>query len=317
LFVGAVPAMILIGAPLAVVFVLVLLAGICGAIFNPARAAIVASLLTGDRLAAGNALVYASDRAVEIGGALAGGVLVATLDEGAFYADAMTFAISALLLSRVVVSETPKPLTLPNVWRDGLEGIRFLRRNATAWANTVFSLVAQLALPAVNGLTPVFLVRRFAGNDVNAGAVQFGGSEAAIALGAVLASAVLPRFAHRFAKGRLLIAGFLIWGAAVVGLALAPSYGAALVFFVVMGIANVLFFVPNMTLLQELTPQDHRARVFGARIALTNLSWLPIVLVTGALGDVLPVTAVIAFAGALTLAAAVGGAFVPAVRDVP
>ena len=88
---------------------------------------------------------------------------------------------------------------------DGLEGIRFLRRNTTAWANTVFSLIAQLALPAVNGLTPVFLVRRFAGNDVNAGAVQFGGSEAAIALGAVLASAVLPRFAHRFPKGRLLV----------------------------------------------------------------------------------------------------------------
>ena len=317
LFVGAVPPLILLRAPLVVVFVLVLLAGMCGAIFNPARAALVPSLLTGDRLAAGNALVYASDRAVEIGGALAGGVLVASLDEGAFYADALTFAISALLLSRVVVSETPKPLTLPNVWRDGIEGLRFLRRTSVAWANTVFSLAAQLALPAVNGLTPVFLIRRFAGNDATAGAVQFGASEAAIALGAVLASAVLPRFAPRLRKGELLIAGFFCWGVAVVLLAEAPTFGVALALFLVMGIANVLFFVPNMTLLQEVTPQDHRARVFGARIALTNLSWLPIVLITGVLGDVLPVAAVISFAGALTLATAVVGLLLPAVRDVP
>ena len=315
--VGVVPTLLLLHAPLAVVFILVLLAGMCGAIFNPARAAIVPSLLTGDRLAAGNALVYASDRAVEIGGALAGGVLVASLDEGAFYADALTFGISALLLSRVVVSESPKRLTLPDVWSDGIEGLRFLRRQSAAWANTLFSLAAQLALPAVNGLTPVFLIRRFAGNDATAGAVQFGASEAAIALGAVLASAVLPRFAPRLRKGRLLITGFLVWGAAVLLLSFAPTFGVALVLFVVMGVANVLFFVPNMTLLQELTPTDHRARVFGARIALTNLTWLPIVLVTGSLGDIVPVTQVIALAGGLTLATALVGSLVPAVRDVP
>jgi MFS family permease len=317
LLVGAVPLLIGVGAPLAIVFLFVFLAGICGAVFNPARAAIVPSLLTADRLAAGNALVYASDRAVEIGGALAGGVLVATLSEGAFYADALTFAVSALLLSRVVVTEVPKALTVRNVLEDGIEGLRFLRTNAVAWANTVFSLFAQLALPAVNGLTPVLIVRRFAGNDANAAAVQFGASEAAIALGAVLASAVLPRFAARIHKGRLLIGGFLLWGVMVVSLSAAPTFGFALVAFTVMGIANVMFFVPSLTIMQEVTPAPIRARVFGARIALTNLSWLPIVLVSGSLADRYPVEALIAIAGSATLATAIGAAFLPAVRDVP
>jgi MFS family permease len=315
--VGAIPACIAFGAPLLVVFLLVFLAGCCGAIFNPARGAIVPSLVAPDRLAAGNALVFASDRAVEIGGALAGGVLVASLSEGAFYADALTFAVSAALLSRVVVEETPKRLTLPNIIRDGVDGLRFLRRTTAIWANTVFSLVAQLAVPLVNGLTPVFLFRRFAGNDPNEGAVQFGASEAAIALGAVLASAILPRFLSRVPKGKLLIVGFFEWGLMVILLAAAPNFGVALACFVLMGVGNVLFFVPNVTIVQQATPAEFRARVFGARIALTNISWLPFIVASGALADVLPVAWLIGVAGLLTVGSAAIGAFLPVIRDVP
>jgi MFS family permease len=315
--IGAVPLLLNAGAPLALIFVVVLFAGMCGAVFNPARAAIVPSLLTPDRLAAGNSLVYASDRAVEIGGALAAGVLVATLDEGAFYADALTFALSALLLSRVVVAEPRKELTLPNVVRDGLDGLRYLRRSSVLWANTVFSLIAQFALPVVNGLTPVFIVRRFAAGDPTTGAVLFGASEAAIAVGAVLSSALLPRFGRRLRKGQMLIAGFVVWGTAVVCVALSTNFTLALALFSVLGVSNVLFFVPSITIMQEGTTPDVRARVFGARIALTNLSWLPIVLVTGALGDVLPVAWLIAGAGLVTLSTAIVGAFLPAIRDVP
>jgi DHA3 family macrolide efflux protein-like MFS transporter len=316
LLIGAIPILLGAGVPLAVVFLLVFLSGIFGAIFNPARIAIVPALLTPDRLAAGNSLVYASDRAVEIGGALAAGVLVATFGEGAFYADALTFALAALLLSRVVVTETSRSLTLAQVWRDGLEGLRFIRRSAVVWANTVFSLVAQLALPVVNGLTPVFIVRRFADGDATAGAVMFGGAEAAIAFGAVMGSAVFPRYLTRYPKGQLLIAGFAVWGMVAGLIAIAPNFTVALGLFALLGAANVLFFVPTVTILQEATPSHARARVFGARIALTNLSWLPLVFISGVLGDAIGVHVLIALAGLVTVATAVVASFVPAIRDV-
>lgn len=316
IFIGAVPLLLAAGAPLAIVFLLVFLAGICGAIFNPARAAIVPALLMPERLAAGNSLVYGSDRAVEIGGALAAGVLVATFGDGAFYADALTFGLSALLLSRVVVTEKTRAVTLRQVFRDGMEGLRFIRRTAVVWANTVFSLAAQLALPVVNGLTPVLIIRRFAGGDATAGAVLFGGAEAALAFGAVLGSALFPRYIVRYPKGRLLIAGFATWGTVVGLIAIAPSFTVALGLFGVLGAANVLFFVPTVTIMQEATPQEIRARVFGARIALTNLSWLPLVLVSGVLGDAIGVNVLIAFAGLVTVATAVIASFVPAIRDV-
>jgi MFS family permease len=316
LFIGTVPVLIQAGVSLSVVFFLVFLSGICGAIFNPARVAIVPALLTPDRLPAGNSLVYASDRAVEIGGALAAGVLVATFGDGAFYADALTFALSALLLSRVAITERSRPVTLGQVLRDGMDGLRFIRKTAVVWANTVFSLAAQLALPVVNGLTPVLIVRRFAGGDATAGAVLFGGAEAAIAFGAVLGSAFFPRYIARYRKGHLLIAGFALWGTVVGLIAVAPNFTLALGLFGILGASNVLFFVPTVTILQEATPPEIRARVFGARIALTNLSWLPLVLISGLLGDALGVNVLIALAGALTVATAVVASFVPAIRDV-
>jgi len=315
--IGAVPLLLGAGAPLAVVFFLVFLAGICGAIFNPARVSIVPALLTPERLAAGNSLVYGSDRAVEIGGALAAGVLVATFGEGAFYADALTFALAALLLSRVVITETSRPVTLKQVWHDGIEGLRFIRGTAVVWANTVFSLAAQLALPVVNGLTPVLIIRRFAGGDATAGAVLFGGAEAAIAFGAVLGSAFFPQYIARYRKGHLLIAGFAMWGTTAGLIAIAPNFTVALALFGLLGAANVLFFVPTVTILQEATPAELRARVFGARIALTNLSWLPLVLISGLLGDAIGVHVLIAFAGLVTVSTAVIASYVPAIRDVP
>lgn len=314
--IGAIPLIVEAGVPLAVVFLLVFLAGICGAVFNPARIAIVPALLAPDRLPSGNSLVYASDRAVEIGGALAAGVLVATFGDGAFYADALTFALAALLLSRIAISETTRPLTLAQVWRDGVEGLRFIRRSAVVWANTLFSLAAQLALPVVNGLTPVLIIRRFADGDATLGAVLFGGAEAAIAFGAVLGSAFLPRYIVRYPKGQLLIAGFATWGTLAGLIAVAPNFTVALVLFALLGAANVLFFVPTVTILQEATPQNVRARVFGARIALTNLSWLPLVFISGVLGDAIGVHVLIAIAGLVTVATAVIASYVPAIRDV-
>src|SRR6266540_4885323 len=241
--IGFIPMLLALNMPLVLVFFLAFLAGVFGAVFGPARGALVPALLTRDRLAAGNSLVFASDRAVEIGGALAGGVLVATVGENAFYVDALTFGLSALLLSRVVVREPTGAVSWSRVVTNAFDGLRFLRRSAVLWANTVFSLSAQLANPIINSLTPVFLVRRFTQNDPVTGAVLYGAAEAAIAFGSVLGSTLLPRYISGFRKGRLLIAGFAATGLVIALIALAPTVAVAMILFAVLGIVNVLFYV--------------------------------------------------------------------------
>jgi predicted MFS family arabinose efflux permease len=288
----------------------------CSAIFNPARISIVPTLLGKDHLARGNSLVYATDRAVEIAGGLAGGILVAAIGSNAFFVDAATFALSATLLSRVAVVERGRPLTWSRLLYEAREGLVFLRRSAVLWANTVFSLAAQVSNPIINGLTPAFVIQRFADNDPSVGAVEYGISEAAIAAGAVLASALLPRLAIRLRKGKLLVIGFLATGALIVFIALSYSFPLTVVLFAMLGMANVAFYVPTVTLLQENTAPDTRARVFGARIALTNLSWLPVIFVGGALADLFGPALLIGVAGIVTLVAALVGSRVRAVFEV-
>jgi MFS family permease len=314
--IAVVPVLLAMNMPLAIIFFAVFVAGIAGAVFGPARGALVPALLTRDRLAAGNSLVFASDRAVEIGGALAGGVLVATIGENAFYVDALTFGLSAVLLSRVVVQEPTGKMRWSGVIANAFDGLRFLRKSTILWANTLFSLSAQVANPIINSLTPVFLIRRFAEGDPVTGAVLYGAAEAAIAFGAVLGSTLLPRYVSGFRKGRLLIAGFAATGLVIVLIALAPTFAVAAILFGVLGITNVLFYVPTVTILQEGTPTEMTARVFGARIALTNLSWVPAIFLGGVLGDAIGVELLLALAGGLTLATALVGAFLPVIRDV-
>jgi len=318
LLIGSVPLFLNSGAPLVVAYVCVFLAAIFAAVFNPARIAIIPQLVAPDQLASANSAVAATDRTVEILGALAAGFLVATVGASAFYFDAATFAMSALLLAavRVRAGET-HPFRLSHLVADAAQGLRFLLGQPILKVNTYFSLVAQLALPVVNCLTPVYLVRRFANGDAEFGAALFGVAEAALAAGAVGAGLTLPEYMTQFRKGQLLVVGFASYGALLILLGLAPSLLPAMVLFFLMGVANVIFVVPNITISQEVTPPELRARVFGARIALLNLSWLPIIVISGALADRVDAGILIGIAGAVTLGTALFAArFVPAVSEV-
>lgn len=316
--IAAIPQLLEAGAPLVVAYVLAFAAALFSAVFNPARIALIPQLVPGDRLGAANSTIASTDRTVEIVGAVAAGFLVAATEERAFYVDAATFAISAVLMLSVTVRDIPgRTVGLSHLFGDAIEGVRFIFDTAVLRVNTYFSLAAQLALPVVNGLTPVYLVRRFANGDADFGAALFGVAEAALAAGAVAAGLTLPEYMTQIRKGQLLVLGFASYGALLILLGLAPSLLPAMLIFFLMGVANVIFVVPNITISQEVTPPQLRARVFGARIALLNLTWLPIILVSGALADRIDSGILIGIAGAVTLGTALFAArFVPAVSEV-
>ena len=316
LLVGAVPVVLGFGFPLVAAYTLVFAAAVCGAIFNPARLALVPRIVGPGDLPAANSLIYSTDRTVEVLGAVAAGLLVGSIGDRAFYVDALSFLVSAVFLMRIRLEEDARPLAVRSLGRDTLEGFRFLWRHAVLRANTLLSLACQLSIPVVSSLVPSLIFRKFAGGNAELGASLFGVAEAAIAVGAVLGGVYLAPRLSRLPKGRLILGGFAVYGLVLIGLALAPTFELALLLFVLGGIANVIFYVPNITLSQELAPPQLRARVFGSRIALLNLSWLPVIVLSGALADAVGVSLLIAVAGVVTLVSALIGAFVPIVRDV-
>ena len=100
-------------------------------------------------------------------------------------------------------------------------------------------------------------------------------------------------------------------------IAVAPTFPIALGLFALLGLTNVIYYVPTVTILQQATPTEMSARVFGARIALSNLSWLPIILVSGVLADAVGPQVLIAVAGGLTLTTALVASRIRAISDVP
>jgi len=109
------------------------------------------------------------------------------------------------------------------------------------------------------------------------------------------------------------IAGFACNGLVLMLIALCPPFEVLLLLGALSGVSNILFVVPNVTIIQEASPPDLRARVFGARIALLNLSWLPMIVASGTLADVVGAPTLAAAAGAVTVIAA--AALTPLVRD--
>jgi MFS family permease len=318
LLIGAIPLSLATGAPLWSAFALTFVAGIFSAIFSPARVALVPLLVRSDQLGSGNALVFATDRTVEIVGAVVGGLLVAALGNAALYVDALTFALSAVLLSRIRIEELPaRAVTAAAIFRDAAVGVAFIRASDVLRANTVFSLIAQLSIPIYNGLLPVLIFRRFAAGDAGIGAWQFGVAEATYALGAVAGARILAGRIGHSGKGRLLIVGFAVYGGLLTGVGLAPTFGVLLVLALMAGAVNMLFYVPNVTIGQEVTPENMRGRVFGARTALISLSWLPVMLGAGGIADALDVGILISAGGLLTTATALVGSRVPVLNETP
>lgn len=311
LAIAAIPLLLASGASLGLAYALVLVAALCSVVFNPARMAIVPDLVPPERLNLSNSLVYASDRTVEIVGTLVAGALVALMRESAFYVDALTFGVSGLLLTRIAMADpTPRRISWGGLFADARDGAKLLRDHAILRANTIFSLLAQLAVPVVNGLTPVLIFR-----ELGLGPEHFGAVEASLAVGAVVAGLLYPMLLGRARKGRAIVGGFAFLGVVLVAIAFATTFEMTLFLFALLGVANVMYFVPNITLSQEVTPPQLRARVFGARAALLNLTWLPVILFSATLAEFFSVYAILAAAGIFTLLVAAGGALNRSVRD--
>src|SRR3990172_7297321 len=110
------------------------------------------------------------------------------------------------------------------------------------------------------------------------------------------------------------IAGLIRPGAAKGGGGLTTSPQVAIALFFAIGVANMLYLVPTITLFQELTPQRLFGRVVSSRQALTFGAMALSMGMAGWLAGILGAAAVLMLGGGLIAAAGGGGLLVPAMR---
>lgn len=248
-------------APAAVVYALASAVAVTGTAFQPAQSALLPTLArTPEELAAANATSTTLESVGFFIGPALGGLLLAVTGVGAvFAATAVTFAVSALLISGLRGGEeTPGRGREASIFGEALAGFRAIA--ADSRLRTVVGLYGGQTLAA--GVLRVLLVVS-ALELLDLGASGVGFLNSAVGVGAVAGLLVVLSVLGGGGIARMLGAGVVFWGIPLALLAAWPTVGAALVLFGILGTANTLVDVAAFTLLQRIAPDEVKARVFG------------------------------------------------------
>ena len=293
--------------------------------FRPARVAILPRLVREDELLTANSALWIGETLADVIGFPLAGLFVAVVADAvsiAFWFDGATYLASALLLSTLI----PRPVqsAAPAGARSEgdavgfreelLTGWRFLRNEPVLLANTLLAVVAQLTVGVLIGQTAVFAEHVFGGQGFDWRAV-YGFIEGSQGAGNLIGGFVIGLVGARLAKGRMIIAGYIVLGLLTTVMALSGNLGVVLSIAFGIGIANMLFIIPSQTLFQERTPGNLIGRVVGFRFSLVFGAMTLSIGLGGVLAEAVGVTTVIAAFGLVTAAAGLVGWFVPAVRE--
>ncbi|HEX6844508.1 MAG TPA: dTMP kinase [Actinomycetota bacterium] len=186
--------------------------------------------------------------------------------------DAGTFLFSAAMLSRIAIPSAatreyagPKD-GLSRVWRDTVEGLRFLREDSMASAMTGGIVIAFGAVGAVLAIGPVFVA-----NTIGAGASGWGLMVTAFGVG--MALGMLSATAAARVVGRESVFTWSLGAAGLTLLVLAamPNLAVASVVTVWLGAFCGLAWVSGYTLLQENVADEFRGRTFASLTTLSRM----------------------------------------------
>ena len=276
---------------------LALVAGAGTALFNPASLAAVPSLVRPERLPAATALYGAiTDLGFIVGPALAALLLLFGGPDVILYVNAGTFAVSALVLSRLRFGAAPAgdedTEVRPGLFREAREGIGIIARMVGIRA----VIIASGAMLLFAGLFNVAELP-FATDELDAGNAGFGALTAIYGLGFVAGSLSGSRGGQTVVLKRRFLGGLALVGAGFIACGIAPGLGAAIPAFALAGLGNGILLVYERLLIQTTVDDTVMARTFGVRDGLSAWAFGAAFLAAGGLIEAFGVRPVLIAAG--------------------
>lgn len=249
-------------------------------LWTPSRDASLPNLVPRRQLANANSLGLVSTYAtLPLGGAifafLAGGSdLIPYLEDNpeaaALWLDAGTFLFSALMVSgipiRTPAGRTMGQFDMSRVWKDIVEGVRFLRENPLASAMTIGIVAAFSAVGAVLGLGLIF-----ATDTLHAGTPGWGVLVTAFGIGMGVGMASINKLVQYVERDHAFVWSLIAAAFTLLVLAAMPNLSLAALLTVVLGFFCGATWVSGYVLLQENVSDEYRGRTFGSLTVLSRL----------------------------------------------
>ena len=247
-------------------------------LWTPARDASLPNLVPRRQLANANSIGLVSTYAtLPLGGAVFAVLTVIGQAIGiprpealALLLDAGTFAFSAVMVSGVPLkapaSRGAERFDLSRIWRDVLDGLRFLREDSIASAMTAGIVIAFAAVGAVLALGPIFV-----NTTLHAKAAGWGVVVVAFGVGMAIGMAGSNQVTKFIERDLVFTRSLLSAATALFVLAAMPSFSLAAVVTVWLGLFCGLAWVSGYTLLQENVEDKYRGRTFASLTVLSRL----------------------------------------------
>jgi MFS family permease len=238
---------------------LAFVAGVATGFFRPAVYAGMPNLVDDDDLPTANALLQAVENLAWMIGPVVGGVLL-TLQgpELAYWLNAVSFLVSALLLVRIPARRLQAgEVESRGHWQDLGDGFRLVRRSRALLTVLVVWNVVLLGSAAVNVAEVVLAKVSLDAGDVGFG-VLVGASGLGLTLGSLAAGAILDRLGIRRTYAAVIALMALGYGIGAVS----PNLALAVVGVVVGTFGNGAAVVCNALLVQRGAPDELRGRAF-------------------------------------------------------
>lgn len=263
---------------------LAVVAGIGTAFFRPAVLAGLPNLVGDNELGEANALLQLVEWLTAALGPLLGGAIVASSGPNlAYWINAATFALSALLVAQIPARllQSDRPIGRGH-WRDLSEGYSVVRRSQALLCVLIAWSIVMIANGGVN-VAEVFLAR----SSYDSGDFGFGllwaGSGIGLVLGALSAASLIAR-----GLAKAYVQMLVIFAIGIAGAAVAPNVWIGALAMVVAGFGNGGAVVANITLVQRGAPDQVRGRAFtmlmSANYAVLALAFIAAGPLTNAFG---------------------------------
>jgi len=285
------------GLPLWLVFGVLAVAGALAPPNDAARSALLADLVEGERYVTANALNNAIGQAAQVLGFVSGGALVVAVGvQGALLADAVTFALSALLLQAVVRERLLERLApVVSARAEAAAGLRLVLGDPRLRGLLAWGLLTACSVIATEGLA-VAVVAEQGGGPFLVGVLT-----AAVPIGFLLGSVLLLRVPpeRREALFPWLVASsclLLVLSPLVDDLRLLAGL------WVLAGLGNALQLVANSAFVQAV-PSHLRGRAYGVAGAALVAAQGVILLAAGGLAELIGPREAVALAAATCLPA--------------
>jgi MFS family permease len=238
---------------------IVALAGVSGVatgFFRPAAHAALPNLVSSADLPTANSLLQTVENLAWLIGPVVGGALVAAWGTDlAYWINALTFLLSALLLLRIAESALRGgDMMSRGHWRDVGDGLALVRRSRALFMVLVVWSVAIVGNAFFN-VAEVF----FAKDTLDSGDLGFGILVGATGLGLTVGGG---RWIDRFGVTHVYVASLALWAAGVGAAALSPWLALAAAFVAVGLVGNGAAVVCNLLLVQRGAPDELRGRAF-------------------------------------------------------